>query len=234
MGTQTVLQLVQEFCGLKGLPIPAALMGSNATSVVQYRALLNQVLREAISKPWPETKVQASITTLATADQGNVNTLFPGIVGFVKDTIWIETQTIPVRGPLTDSSWAALTALQIAGPPYSFWLGGEHFYLTPTPPAGNTLSAIYTTDYKYFNGTTPKLELTDDQDTTVVPDRVMISGLCAYWGKIKGLDGWKDDMAAFHADISYSISNTLPTLAMDTQGDTTRPRIFIPPGSWMT
>lgn len=233
MGTQTVLQLVQEFCGLKGLPIPAALIGSNQASVVQYRALLNQVLREAISKPWPETKVQASITTVADADQGNINDLFPGWVGFVKDSMWIETQTIPVRGPLTDSSWAALTALRIAGPPYSFWLGGEHLYLTPTPPAGNTLTAIYTTDYKYFNGTTPKFELTADTDTTIVPDRVIIAGLEAYWAKTKGLD-WKDLMADFEASISYSLSSSLPTLSLDRTGDTTRPHIFIPPGSWMT
>lgn len=234
MGTRTVLELVQEFCGLRGLPVPSALMGATTASVVQYRALLNETLREAIAYEWPEVKIQTTFTSVATANQGELETLFPGFVGLVKDSMWMSPQVIPIRGPLTDSSWAALTALGIAGPPYSFWLSGGSIYFTPTPPAGNTVTAVYTTEYKYLNGATPKRELTDDSDICIVPDRVILAGLQAFWAKAKGLSDWEKDLARFQSAVSQTLSSSLPTFNLGNSNMKTGPRIFIPPGSWLT
>ena len=234
MGTRTVLELVQEFCGLRGLPVPSALMGATTAAVVQYRALLNETLREAVAYPWPAVKVQSTFTSVATANQGELETLFPGFNGFVKDSLWMSPQVIPIRGPLTDSSWAALTALGISGPPYSFWLSGGSLYFTPTPAAGNTVTAIYTTDYRYFNGTTPKRELTEDSDTCIVPDRILLAGLQAFWAKAKGLTGWEKDLTRFESAVSQELAPSLPTFNLGDSNMKTGPRIFIPPGSWLT
>lgn len=231
MGTLSVLALVQEFCGLRGLPVPSALIGSNETSVVQYRSVLNAVLREALGKPWPETKVRGTFTTVGTASQGALATLFPGFDSFVKDTLWLESETIPIQGPLTDSSWQALTVLGISGPPYSYWLSGGNLYLTPTPTAGMTGSAIYRTDWKYFDGASPQQSLTADSNTTIVPDEVLLAGLEAVWLKVKGLS-WQSSWNDFQDKMAHAIAVTSPTLQLDAAPNLNRPSIFIPPGSW--
>lgn len=231
MGTLSVLALVQEFCGLRGLPVPSALIGSNETSVVQYRAVLNAVLREALGKPWPETKVRGTFTTVATASQGALTTLFPGFNSFVPNTLWLDSETIPVQGPLTDASWQSLTVLDISGPPYSYWLSGGNLYLTPTPPAGLTGSAVYRTDWKYFAGASPQLALTADSNTTVVPDEVLLAGLNAMWLKVKGLS-WQADWNDFQGKMAEAIAQTAPTFQLDAAPNMNRPGIFIPPGSW--
>ena len=231
MGTLSVLQIVQEFCGLRGLPVPSALVGSNETSVVQYRAILNAVLREAAEKPWPETKVRGTFTTVATANQGVLSTLFPGFSSLVKDTFWLDSETLPVQGPLTDATWATLTALDISGPPYSYWLSGSDLYLTPTPPAGLTASAIYHTDWKYFAGASPQQSITLDSNTCVVPDDVMLAGFEAIWLQKKGLS-WQAAWNDFQSKLAHSLAPTQPTLQLDAPPNLTRPSIYIPPGNW--
>lgn len=232
MGTLTVLQIVQEFCGLRGLPVPTALFGATETSVVQYRAVLNAVLREAAEKPWPETKVRGTFTTVATADQGALSSLFSGFGSLVKDTFWLDSETLPVQGPLDDATWAALTTLQISGPPYSYWLSGGNLYLTPTPPAGLTASAIYHTDWKYFDGGTPQQTITADSNTCVVPDDVMLAGFEAIWLQKKGL-AWQAAWNDFQSRMAHSLAAAQPTLQLDNAPNIARPNIYIPPGNWM-
>lgn len=231
MGTLSVLGIVQEFCSLRGLPVPAALLGSNETSVVQYRAILNAVLRDAAEKPWPETRVRGTFTTVAAANQGALSTLFPGFGSLVKDAFWLDSETIPVQGPLTDSTWAALTTLQISGPPYSFWLSGGDIYLTPTPPAGLTASALYHTDWKYLDGSSPQQTINADSNTCVVPDDVMLAGFEAIWLQKKGL-AWQSAWNDFQAKMAHSLAPNQPTLQLDAPPNLARPSIYVPPGNW--
>lgn len=233
MSSLSVLGLVQEFCGLQGLPVPTALVGSNESSVVQYRAIAQAVVREAGRAPWQEKRIRGTFTTVATASQGALSTLFPGFEAFVPGTLWLESETLPVRGPLTDSSWAALTALEISGPPYSYWLSAGLLYLTPTPPAGLTASALYTTDWLYYDGSSPQQMLSADSNTVLIPDDVFLMGFEAFWRKAKGL-AYSNEFNLFQDRIGKALAPTLPTLALDNSPEMARPMIFIPPGSWMT
>lgn len=232
MSTLSVLGLVQEFCTLMGLPVPTALVGSTDQAVAQYRAILNGVLREAGSASWPEQKVRGTFTSVATADQGALTTLFPGLSQLVDNTLWLDSETIPVRGPITDSMYAALTALDISGPPYSYWLSGGHLYLTPTPPAGVTVSGIYRTTWKYYNGTTPLEALAANTNTTFVPDDVVLAGLQALWKKQRG-QAYAEDWNLFQGAIAREVAATAPRLALDDTSHAARPSIFIPPGNWL-
>lgn len=232
MSTLSVLGLVQEFCTLMGLPVPSALVGSTDQAVMQYRAILNGVLREASAAAWPEQKVRGTFTSVATSDQGALSTLFPGFSQFVDNTLWLDSQTIPIRGPITDSMYASLTALDIAGPPYNYWLSGGHIYLTPTPPAGLDVSAVYRTSWRYYNGATPSETLVADTDTVLVPDDVVLMGLQALWKKQRG-QAYGEDWNLFQGTIAREIAATAPRLALDNTDVGARPSIFIPPGSWM-
>jgi hypothetical protein len=232
MSTLSVLGLVQEFCTLMGLPVPTAIVGSTDQAVLQYRAILNAVLREAGSASWPEQKIRGTFTSVATSDQGAITTLLPGFSQFVDNTLWLDSQTIPIRGPITDPMYAALTALDIAGPPYNYWLSGGHIYLTPTPPAGLDVSAIYRTAWRYYNGTIPSENLSADTDTTLVPDDVVLMGLQALWKKQRG-QNFQTDWNLFQGTIAREVAATAPRLALDNTQLANRPSIFIPPGSWM-
>ncbi len=233
MAALSVLQLVQEFCGLQGLPVPTALIGSNEASVVQYRAITQAVMREAGRAPWPEKRIQGTFTTVATPSQGMLTTLFPGFETLVNGTLWLNGETLPIRGPLTDSSWAAITALEISGPPYSYWLSAGSLYLTPTPPAGLVCSALYTTDWLYYDGTSPQQTLSADSFTVLIPDDVFLMGFEAFWRKAKGL-AYSNEFNLFQDRIGKALAPNLPVLALDNSPEMARPMIFIPPGSWMT
>lgn len=234
MSSLSVLELVQEFCGLQGLPVPTALVGSNETSVVQYRAIAKSLLRDALGfgYKWPERKIRGSFTSVATANQGALSTLFSGFEALIPDTMWLESQTIPVRGPISDSDWAALTALNIAGPPYSYWLSGGNLYLTPTPPAGVAISAVYYTNWLFYDGASPQRDLTDDANTVLISDDVFLLGFAYAWRKVKGLP-YANEYVIFQDALSRALSPILPTLALDSQNLGARPQIFIPPGSWV-
>ena len=229
--TMTVLEIVQEFCEGQGLPVPAALVGSSDRSTLQFRAILRAVARDAGSVSWPEQKLRDSFTTVATSDQGLLTDLFSGFSEFIPGTLWIESETFPVNGPLDDQSYAALTALGLEGPPYSYWLRQGHLYLTPVAAAGLTFSAIYRTTYLFKSGATPSEEIATDGDVFLLPDEVVLLGLEAHWRRRKGMS-WTAEYSAFEGEISKKRAPNLPTFRLDSCSDGRKPGIFIPPGNW--
>lgn len=232
MGTLTALGVVQEFCGLRGLPIPTALVGSTEKSVAQYRAVLSSAVRHLLQYRWEQQKIRLTFTAVATADQGLLTTLFPGFESLVPDTGWAMTRKIPVTGPIPDTEWAVQNALSLVGPPYKFWLGEGKMWITPTPVAGESYSFIYRTLYGYANGTVPQETLTADTNTLLFPDDVVLKEFEWNWKKQKG-ENWQDDYNFAIGLIAKEKSKDgLPNLSLDRTIGNVQPRIYVPVGNW--
>ena len=235
--TFTVKSLVQEFCQLRGLPVPSAVVGTLDKSTVQHLAVLKSVLRELLQYNWNQNKAQITFTSNAISYQGQIDALAGGADGFsslLPDTVWNTTQRIRYDGPVTDETWAAISALQIAGPPYIYYVGGGGLSLSPAPAAGDTIVMYFNTNYSIMSGgTTPSTTITSDDDTILFPDDVLLKGFEAIWKKQKG-EPYTDDWNDFQGLIAKGkVAFGMPTLQMDQplpRG--AQPQIFVPPGNW--
>lgn len=230
--SSTVLALVQEFAGLRGLPVPSALFGVTEKNGVHMRAVVNSVVRECLRYSWPQQKINYAWTASATEDQGALETLFPGYISFIPGTMWSTDRTIPVLGPVSDQEWAAGQSLGLLGPPFSSWLAGGHLYLSPAPNAAENFTVVYLTRYGYVSGTTPQETFSSNSDTVLFPDDVMLKGIEYVWRKQKG-EAYVDDYNDFIGLIAKNKAQLgAPALSLESRSQNPRPGIVIPPGSW--
>lgn len=235
MSTLSILGAVQEFCGLRGLPVPTALVGATEKSAAQFLAIVKGVARECGKYTWEESKVQGTFTTIAAANQGAISTLFAPAGGFdalVKDSMWNTSKKIPISGPLTDQAWAAQTALSLAGPPYRSWIAGGNLHLSPTPTAGDTIQGIYITSFGFRTGSTPTATPSADTNTFVYPDDVIMIGIEWLWKKQKG-EAYIDEQNVFLDAVARGMGKKgLPTLSLEGFSHAPGPRIYVPIGNW--
>lgn len=232
----TVLTLVQDFTEKMNLPTPSALVGSQDKSVRQYRSLLRELVADLCEHRWQQQKIRGTFTSVAGNDQGDLTSLFSaGFFGLVKDTMWNQTRLMRVYGPLPDPIWAALTVLPNAGPEFQSWIAGNHLYVSPPFEAGETITAIYITQYGVLSPLgVPQQNITNDSDTLLFPDNVVMRGFEYKWRKQKGEAGWEDDYNDFMGLLAKNKVNAgMPTLALDSNPNLGPwPGIIVPPGNW--
>mgnify|MGYP000340656027 CR=1 FL=1 len=232
----TILSLVQSFTDKLGIPTPSAVVGVTEKSVRQIRALLQECVRDLTEYQWPQQTLRVTWTSLATADQGALTTIFgSGFKTLVADTLWNETRHMRIYGPVTPAVWQALQTLPNAGPEYQYWVSNGHLFVSPTLAAGETLAGMYVTSEGILDidGTTTKAAFTADDDSLLFPDNVVLRCLEYKWKKQKGEAGWEDDYNSYIGLLAKSLtSQTAPTLKLDSTQPSMRPGIIIPAGSW--
>lgn len=231
----SVLTLVQDFTEKMNLPTPTALVGSQEKSVRQYRSLLRELIADLCEHRWQQQLIRAGFTSVAGNDQGELSTLFPnGYFGLVKDTMWNETRRMRVYGPLTDPLWAALQVLPNAGPEFQMWVSQNRLYVSPPFQAGETITAVYITNWGVISSTgTPQERVLADTDLLLFPDNVVLRGFEYKWRKQKGEAGWEDDYNDFMGLLAKNkVKDGAPTLSMAREWRGPQPGIIIPPGSW--
>ena len=232
MAALTALQIVQEFCDLRGLPRPSAVVGSVEKTVAQYRGILSNLVRRLLRYEWSEQLIEGSFSAVAAYDQGALESLFPGYSELVADTGWATQQRIPLEGPLTERDWAARKALSISGPPYAYRLAAGHFYVTPIPPVTESFTFTYRTSYGFFDGASAIENLTADTDILLFPNNVLMAGFEAIWKRQKG-EAYQDEENTFLGLIANAkAKDGLPNLALDKPASAMRPMIVIPSGNW--
>lgn len=236
MGTSTVLQIVQTFADKMGLPYPLALVGATDKTNRQYRALMREAIQDLSEYRWQEQTVQGSFTSVASQDQGELPTLFPGYLTLKQNTLWDNTRHMRIFGPLSDAIWEALQTLPNAGPEYQCYVQGNHLFVSPALPAGDNIIGIYTSRYVVITDTTGVLKefVTADNDRLVFPDNVVQRCFEYKWRKQKGEAGWEDDYNDFMGLLAKNIANAgSTTVSLDaTPYRGPQPGIVIPPGSW--
>jgi hypothetical protein len=143
---------------------------------------------------------QITVSSAATATNTNVSMAFgqqayslPSDYDFmISGTQWDRGYRWQVFGPLTPQEWQVLkSGLSPTGPRRRFRLMGGMYYLDPVPYDSNLLV------YEYYSNafanplgvtTTQATAFTNDTDTYVLPDDLMILGLKFRYRQAKGLE----------------------------------------------
>ena len=108
----------------------------------------------------------------------------------IPQTEWNRTQRWPLLGPRSAQEWQTYkSGIVSAGPRQRFRILENQLCLNPSPPDGETLSFEYIST-GWVNGVdgTAKTEVTQDTDTFIFSDSLLITGLKAQWLVAKGLD----------------------------------------------
>jgi hypothetical protein len=109
----------------------------------------------------------------------------------LNDTGWDRTNRWPLLGPKSPQEWQNFkSGIVYAGPRERFRLLHNAFAINPPPPNGLTFALEYISKGFVIDATTGanKAAFTNDNDTTIYRDSLLITGLKSMWKAAKGLD----------------------------------------------
>ena len=235
----SLLTIVQRVCERTGLPSPTAVFATADVQVTQLRALLEEEGNDLAARgSWQGLTFEASLTTIATEDQGAMTTIANnGFRSIMNDTIWDRTDRLPVLGPMSDQEWQAMKAVVVTGPRYRFRIRGGHLLVNPTPPSGHNWRFEYVSDNWILgiDGVTYKQYFTLDTDTVLLPENLLILGLRWRWLKAKGFE-YAEEFRSYEWQVKNALGRDggKPRLYMDAEvWRGPRPGIFVPDGNWI-
>lgn len=233
----TLLEVVQQFCLRSGIPKPATVTGSTDAQVLQIQALLEEEGDDLAARgDWESLTNEATHTTVATESQGAMTDLASNGFGHIKNqTIWDRTDRLPVIGPINPRQWQALKAVVLTGPRYQFRIRGGNLLVNPIPVAGHDWAFEYVSENWIISadGMSYKKLFTQDDDTWLLPEKLLLMGLRWRWMREKGLD-YSELFATYEAQVKDAIGRNAgkPVLHMDDTHLVATPGTFIPSGSW--
>lgn len=234
----SLLTIVQDFCRINGLNIPATVTGSQDTTVMQAWGILNDLAENLPDESSFQAYTnQSTWTMIAAEDQGSIYTIAgPDWMYFHNDTFFDRTLMRPLYGPLTDGEWQQILCFPNPGPYYKFRIRGNHLLINPVPSTPFSLIAFeYASSYGVESAAgVRKLQFTDDTDTYVLPERVIRKGLIYKWKMQKGLPYAADETEYFKLlDNLVAQNNPSRTFNMACSNlETLQPGIFVPTGNW--
>ena len=233
----TLLQIVTNHCQRTNITVPATVIGSTDSQILQIRALLEEEGTDLSARGgWQGLVNEASLTTTATESQGLMSTIASnGFRYILNNTIWSRTRRLPVCGPLNPREWQMLKAMFVNGPYYRYRIRGDTLYVNPTPPVEswyfeyvsyNWIQATGAGAYKRF--------FTVDTDEVLLPDTLLLQGLRWRWKMEKGLD-YGEDFRTYEMQVKDAIGRDGGKRVLHQSGgemNGPRPGIFVAPGSW--
>ncbi len=192
------IQVIREVCGRTGLPRPNSASGSSDVQVTQLLALLNEEGQELAARyDWQALTREATFTTVATEDQGSLQTIIGAANSFrhvINETIWNRTTLEPIYGPRSPGIWQGLKALTVTGPYPEYRIRGGNILFMPVPAAGNNCYFEYVTKNWATDstGAAQRSLLTADEDIFLLDDEILLSGLTWRFKQAKGLEYGED------------------------------------------
>lgn len=232
----SLLTTVQNFCRRTNIPVPNAVLGSTDEQVLQTMALLEEEGNELTTRgDWQEITYEATHTTVATEDQGSIDSIASNGFSYVKNnTIWDRDLRLPVYiidGP----TWQQVKAIEVTGPRYQCRLRGNQLLSNPAPVAGHTWAFEYVSNNWILgtDGTTYKQYFTKDTDSILLPEKVLLQGLKWRWKREKGLE-YAEDFNSYEEMVLKALSQNgmKRNLNMAQQGYSPAPRVYVPDYSW--
>lgn len=244
-----LLDLVQEFCKRRGLPVPMTAIGNTDDTVVQLVALLNEGIAEITDRyEWPVLQIRYTFHHRNTPagdtvalDVRELNQNLPDFRYMLNYTLWDDTSKRQVVGPLSPREWEQLILLNISQALYHYsWFGRDlRIYPIPTSVATTPFSLVYLTRYAVQDPVnaggpeTYKAQFSLDTDLSRFPSNIMLADLKWRWGQAKGLPYAEDFRTCEGMLVNYMGRQPAPDLDMGANGDYDwRPGIFVPAGSW--
>jgi len=233
----TMLSLIQKACSRTGFPVPATVYGSTDTRVLQVMNLLEEEGNDLAQRhTWSTLTKEATHTTLATEDQGNIETIASSGFRFIKNnTIWDRTDDLPVLGPIDGQEWQKLKAVANTGPRYYYRLRANKLLVNPTPTAGHTWAFEYQSKNWILDadGSTTKEFFTADTDTFLLPESLLLMGVRWRWLREKGLS-YAELFQSYEMQVKDAMGRDggKPALSMNGSRESSKPGIFINSMSW--
>lgn len=231
----TCLKMIQTVCKRIGILSPNAAVTSNDQQIIQLVALMEEEGQEGQWRAqWSGLQTQATFTTVAAEVQGALASIAPGYSYIVDNTIWNRTLRRPVYGPKSEQDWQQSVAMQINGPFNAFriWNGAIHFY--PNPVAGQTCAFEYISSNWISTSAGGTSETwTNDADTPLIDDKIIILGTIWRWKAAKGFD-YAEDFAKYERRINDAMARDggKPILSANGVKYDIQPVVLVPTGSF--
>jgi len=232
----TMLSTIQHFCRRTNLTVPSTVFGSTDPQVLQIMAILEEEGAELSGRgSWEGLTLEATHTTVATESQGAITTIASGNFRYFKNnTIWDRNLKLPVF-VLDGSDWQAVKAFSVTGPRYHARIRGGNLIANPVPAAGNTWAFEYVS-WNWIldnDASTTKQYFTEDTDTFLLPEPVLLMGLRWRWKKEKGFD-YAEDFRTYETMVKDALGREgmRRTLHMDETSREPAPGIVTQQGNW--
>lgn len=233
MSMLTIIQAAQQRLGLA---VASTVAGNNDATVTQLLGLLNHAGEElAEMYAWQALQKEATFTTVAAEVQGAMETLAPGWLYIVNQTIWNRSLRRPVFGALSEQDWQLLKSSSVQGPFQQYRIQGGSLKFIPQPPAGQTCAFEYITKYWATDstGATGKAAFTVDADVSVLDEQLLTLSLTWRFKQANGLD-FSPELQMFTNRVNNAMARDGGKQALDLDG---RPRvlmpgIMVPQGNW--
>lgn len=196
----TVLEIIRAACGSIGITRPNSAISSADSGVVQLLELLNEEgteLAARSSSGWQALVREATFTTVATEDQGALETIIGAANAYrhiLDETIWNRTRMEPVYGPRAASAWQGQKAINTQGPYPEYRIRGGRLLFMPAAAAGDTCAFEYASKnwLTSSDGAEQRSRATNDEDKPLLDDEIILAGLKWRWKQSKGLDFGQD------------------------------------------
>lgn len=138
----------------------------------------------------------------------------------IPQTEWDRTNRWPLLGPQSPQAWQSFkSGIVYAGPRQRFRIQENQILINPPPPNGLLFSLEYISNGWVINSVNQRLpRFTNDTDTAIFPDSLLITGLKAQFKAAKGLDG-TFDLAEFRVmlDTIKAQDKSAPKLSLSPQ-----------------
>ena len=185
----TVLSVVQNAATQIAMDVPSQVFGNPSRDMVEMRALLNEVARQIADEA--EWSILLKTHTI-TGDGATEDFALPSdFRRMVKDArLWSSVvTTTPLTHILSVDKWLGMDTQDFTIL-YGAWIvyGGE-MHIKPARATGETVKFFYQSCNLVKPDTGPaKKEFTADDDTFILPERLLTLGVVWNWKQRKGLD----------------------------------------------
>lgn len=108
----------------------------------------------------------------------------------INQTQWDRTNFWPLSGPKTSQEWQFIKGgIVSTGPRLRYRIQGNKFAVNPVPGPGDVLAMEYISNgWVIGSDGTVKSQFTEDDDTCIYPDSLMILGVKMLWRQEKGFE----------------------------------------------
>lgn len=192
---QTGLAIIQNACGILGMPVPIAAVGNPSdANARQMVAMLNFIGRRLV-KPTAGYRWQV-LTRTFILTTNLVDTIYPlpsDWDSFEDLTGWNFSSRLPMLGPATDPQWQTLKARNLGSSTISviYRTRGNQFEIYNTFPTPQDLRIEYSSRGWVQDGIVPATRkdfIEADSDVVLFDSDLMISALKLHFLTAKGFD----------------------------------------------
>jgi hypothetical protein len=198
----SLLTTIQRCCRHLGIPVPSAVI-SNTDAQVQQLQELSQLAGEEIAAghEWTALKVVRTFTGTAAQEQPEppaINIAFKRYAPVAH--LWDVNMRRPLVGPLTDDQWMDLITNTTTGVDKYWTILDGKINIYPIPDVADSFRFTYLTKnwIRIMGGdrTTDIAEWAHDDDTALIPERLVYLSTVWRFKQAKGLD-YGEDMSSF-------------------------------------